>query len=295
MEIAGITITHPARQVFPEAGLTKGEVAKYYFGIAGHLLPHLVDRPLSVLRCPQGRDENCFYQKHLGKGLPEAVQAITVREEDGDADYLAIDDTEGLIALIQFGTLEFHPWLARKDRLDRPDLMVFDLDPGEGVAWPDLIAAGRSLREILDDLGLTSFPKLTGGKGMHLVVPLERRCNFDTSKSAAKAIMDRLHHQDPDRFLVTASKEQREGKIFLDYLRNGRGATAVAPYSTRARPGAPVAVPLSWDELGPDLRPDHYSISSLSRRLASLQGDPWKGFSDTRQSLTRSILGKLGL
>lgn len=293
MELEGITITHPDREVFPEAGLSKGDVAEYYAGVAEHILPHLADRPLSVVRCPRGRSGSCFYQKHRSEGMPDAVRPIPVREKHGRSDYLGVTTAAGLVALVQFGVIEFHPWLARADRLDRPDLMVFDLDPGDGVEWPEVVAAGRSLRDNLADLGLASFVKLTGGKGLHLVVPLDRRAEFETVKTVARAVVGRLRDRDPDRFLVTAAKEDREGRIFLDYLRNARGATAVAPFSARARPGAPVAVPVAWDELAPGLQPDHHSIATLPRRLGALRRDPWSGFGDTRQSITQAVLAEL--
>ncbi|MEX2581251.1 MAG: DNA ligase D [Verrucomicrobiales bacterium] len=293
--VCGIEITSAERPVFPDAGITKGEVAEYYADVAAHLLPHVADRPLSVVRCPSGRKKQCFYQKHHSPGMPDAIGAVSVTEKEGKADYLTVDSAEGLVALAQFGVLEIHPWLSRNDRLDRPDLMVFDLDPSEDVDWEEVLGAAYLLRDILAGFDLDSFPKLTGGKGLHVVVPMTRRLDFETIKPAAKGIVERVRKRNPDKFLITASKAKRKGKIFLDYLRNGRGATAVAPFSLRSRPGAPVAVPLAWKEVGPALRPNQYDIKSLPRRLSSLKRDPWDGFFDINQSLKKSALRELGV
>jgi bifunctional non-homologous end joining protein LigD len=227
--------------------------------------------------------------------MPGAIRAVTIDEDDGGSEYLTISSAAGLIALVQFGALEIHPWLARNDHLDRPDQMIFDLDPGETVEWGEVLGAAHLLRDLLEELGLRSFPKLTGGKGLHVVVPLTRRASFDLVKRGARAIAARLRDQNPEKFLLTASKSRRKGRIFIDYLRNGRGATAIAPYSVRARPGAPVAVPVRWDELAPAIGSAHYDLHSLPRRLASLPGDPWDGFASTRQSLTLSLLRELGI
>lgn len=293
--VAGIEITHPDRVVFPDAEISKGDIAQYYSAVATHLLPYISDRPLSVLRCPDGRKQSCFYQKHNHEGMHEAVGAVAIEEGIEAEKYLTVNSEEGLVALAQFGVMELHPWLSRNDRLDRPDMMIFDLDPDDEVAWEEVLGAAFLLRDILTGFDLESFPKLTGGKGLHIVVPLLRRHDFGTVKPAAEAIAGELRDKNPGKFLITASKAKRKGKIFVDYLRNGRGSTAVAPFSVRARQGAPVAVPIGWDEVKPNLKPDQYDIKSVLRRLASLKKDPWEGMSKTRQSLTKSILSELGV
>lgn len=291
-EVAGMVISHPDRTVFPDAGVTKGEVAQYYFDIAAWMLPHVANRPLSVVRCPEGREKPCFYQKHLAAGMPDAVGSVRVPNED--ERYLTVDSPEGLVALAQFGVLEIHPWLARNDRLDRPDSMVFDLDPGEGVPWEEVLGASFLLRDLLRGFDLESFPKLTGGKGLHVVVPLARRLGFEVVKPVTKAIAERMVDQNPGRFLTSATKAKRKGKIYVDYLRNGQGATAVAAFSLRARPGAPVAVPVSWDEVRPGLKPDAFTLQNVRQRLGKQKADPWAGFSGLAQTLAKGVLRELG-
>lgn len=294
-QVCGIEITSPERKVFPDAQITKLEVAQYYADVAEYLLPYTADRPLSIVRCPEGRKKQCFYQKHRSQGMPDVIASVTVPEKSGKDEYLTINSAEGLVTLAQFGVLEIHPWLSRNDRLERPDTLIFDLDPADDVEWEEVLGAAYLLRDVLAGFDLESFPKLTGGKGIHVVAPLTRRHGFDVVKPAAKAIAERVRDQSPNKFLTKSSKSQRKGKIFIDYLRNGRGATAVAPFSTRARPGAPVAVTVSWDEIRPELKPDQYTIQNIFRRLSSLRSDPWEGYFDIRQSLTKSMLRDLGV
>ncbi len=250
VEIAGISVSSPGREVYPKAGLTKREVAEYHEAIADRMLVETADRPLSLVRMPEGLAGERFFQKHRGKGWPDALKTVEIEESNGKtADYMYVTNAAGLVAAVQMGTLEFHVWGARRDRLDRPDRMVFDLDPDEGVAFPDVAAAARDIRDILADLGLPSWPLVTGGKGVHVVVPLRRTAGWDTVKLYARVFAQGLAAAHPDRFLAEMSKAKRKGRIFVDWLRNERGATAVAPFSMRARPGAPVAVPVGWDEL----------------------------------------------
>ncbi|MEX2177019.1 MAG: DNA ligase D [Pirellulaceae bacterium] len=286
-----IRLTHPERVLFPDIGRTKLDLANYYTRVADWILPHLADRPLSMLRCPKGEGEKCFFQKHAAAGTPAELRRIDVAvtagvEKDGLAEYLIADDLPGLLALAQMSILEIHPWGSRGDRLEQPDRLIFDLDPGADVAWTRVIAAARLVRETLDQLHLQSFVKTTGGKGLHVVVPLEpRRHAWPAAKHFAQAVARHLAEQQPERYTVSMSKAARRGKIFIDYLRNDRGATAVAPYSTRAKPGAPVSTPLAWDELSPKLKSDHFRLDTLPRRLESLASDPWTGFFECRQQL----------
>jgi bifunctional non-homologous end joining protein LigD len=285
--VAGIKLTHPDRVLWADAGVTKEGLASFYDGIAGWLLPHLVHRPLSLVRCPAGAEGHCFFQKHSWAGLSGSIRRETVRDESGEEEVLYVDDIAGVVALVQAGVLEIHPWGARIDDVDQPDRITMDLDPGEDVAWPTVIAAARELRERLAADGLESFVKTTGGKGLHVVLPIDAgSSDWASVKAYAKALADSLERDAPDRFIAKSTKAARRGRIYVDYLRNGRGATAVAAYSTRARPGAPVSVPLTWDELSPAVKPNHYTVLNLAARLNRLN-DPWAEIGRVRQSLPK--------
>ena len=287
IRVGGVRLTHPGRVLYPEQGLTKLALAHYYEGIAGRLLPQLAGRPLSLLRCPEGRAAECFFQKHPGRALPARVPRLQVpnRDHTGPRGFATVHTAADLIALVQAGTLELHVWGSREPDLERPDQLVFDLDPGPGVAWSAVIDAARGLRQRLDALGLAGFVRTTGGKGLHLVVPIEPSCDWPTAKGFARAVAAAHAADDPRRFTVNMAKSRRRGRIFIDYLRNGRGATAIASWSTRARPGATVAVPLHWDELGPVLTSDRFDVNNVRGRLAALADDPWDGFEAARRPL----------
>jgi bifunctional non-homologous end joining protein LigD len=247
-----------------------------------------------LLRCPAGRDKHCFYQKHLAESTPPTLVEVPGTELGGErATYVAVESLAGLVSLVQLGVLEIHPWGSRRQHLDRPDVLVFDLDPGPGVDWRGVVAAARELRDLLAELSLTSFAKLSGGKGLHLVVPIEPRLEWEPAKAFCRAVVDLLAERAPDRYTTVMTKAKRRGRIFLDYLRNGYGNTAVAPYSSRARPGAPVAAPVRWEELGPRTPPDRYTVRNLGRRLASLRADPWEGFFDLGQGVPKAVLRQL--
>ena len=287
--IAGVRVTHPDRVLYPEQGYTKRDVAEYYEQIADWILPYVVDRPLTLVRCPEGYQGECFFQKHLTGSLPDAVGGVMVEVKGKDEEYVAIDDVAGLVALVQMGVLELHPWPARETNLEKPDQLVFDLDPGEGVTWKDVVQGARDVRDRLESAGLKTFLRTSGGKGLHIVAPLAHRNTWEEFKAFAKSVADAMTRDEPDRYIATLSKAKRRGKVFIDYLRNQRGATAIASYSTRRRAGAPVAVPLDWDELSTRTRPDMYNIRNLPKRLDKLKQDPWADFFTTRQSITRKI------
>lgn len=287
---AGVRLSSPEKVLYPELGLTKRQLAEYYASIADHVLPHVIDRPLSLLRCPEGRNKSCFFQKHHNKTLPKAVHAVEVFEKDKKAEYLVIHDLAGLISLVQLGTLEIHPWGAKADRPDRPDQIIFDLDPSEEVAWGDVMDAATLVRDLLDQLGLQSFVRTSGGKGLHLVTPIRRRSTWDDVKDFARRAADAIVRRAPERYIATMSKARRKGKIFIDYLRNSSGATAIASFSARAKPGATVATPLRWEELTARLDPQDFTIETVPDRLAKLKADPWDGFFTVKQSLTKSML-----
>jgi bifunctional non-homologous end joining protein LigD len=288
-EFAGVRLTHPDRIVFPKAGITKRDLAAYYASVASFILPHLAGRPLSLVRCPEGLTKPCFFQRHRAEMMPRAVRGVNVEEDAGTEVYPVIDDAEGLISLVQLGVLEFHPWGSRDDRIDRPDRLIFDVDPAQDVAWAEVVRAARRVKERLEQLGLESFVRTTGGKGAHVVVPIARRTSWEDLKSFARAIADALVREQPERYIAQSSKQKRAGRIFIDYLRNDRGATAVASFSTRARPGATVATPLAWDELSASLRPQQFTTVTVPERLRKLHDDPWQGFFNVPQSINRGM------
>ncbi len=286
--VSGVRLTNPERVYYPEARLTKRDIAAYYAYIVDWILPHVVRRPLSVLRMPRGVEAQGFFQKHLNESLPDAISGVEIEEGGARQRYICIADETALITLVQLGTLELHPWGARADKPNRPDLMTFDLDPGDGVAWPVAIEAAQGLRYELDQCGLQSFVKTSGGKGLHVVVPLTRRHTWEDVKDFSRRVVLRIAAAAPKHFVTTSSKTARKGKIYLDYLRNAQGATSVAAYSTRARPGAAVSTPVSWDELPTVPGPTHFTVMNVPQRLAALSADPWDGYETVRQSITRA-------
>jgi bifunctional non-homologous end joining protein LigD len=269
-----VTLTHPDRVLWPDVGLTKEGLAAYYAEIADRILPHVAGRPLSLLRCPDGIG-SCFYQKHGWAGIDERYLRTL---GNGAEKAVVIRDADGLRALVQASVLEIHPWGASAADPDRPDRLVFDLDPGNGVAWDEIVAGALEVRERLRASGFGTFVKTSGGKGLHVVVPLRPSAGWDAAKAFAKAVASAMAKDAPDRFVATVSKKARDGRIFVDYLRNQRGATAVAAYSTRARAGAPVSIPVAWDELPSLGSGARFGVASLLGRLAALGKDPWAGF-----------------
>ncbi len=282
-EVAGVTITHADRLLYPEQGLTKRHLAEYYEGIADWILRYVAGRPLTLVRCPQGSKGQCFYQKHLTDSLPDALRGVTVDKDE--AQYVVLDDLTGLVSLVQMGVLEIHPWSSRAESLEKPDQIVFDLDPGPGVTWEQMIAAARNVRKRIASNKLESFVRTSGGKGLHIVVPLKPGGTWEAVKEFSKSIAFEMQNDESDLYIATASKAKRNKKIFIDYLRNSRGATSVASYSTRARAGAPIAMPLRWEELGRLKSADQYTVENSLRRLSSLKKDPWEDFFKIRQTL----------
>jgi len=251
------------------------------------MLPHVRNRPLSLVRCPQGRTKECFYQKHASDGFPAAFREIEIAEKSGRDRYLYIEDKAGLVAAVQMGVLELHVWGARTDRIERPDRLVFDFDPDEDIPFSRVRDGASEMRERLDDLGLVSFLLATGGKGLHVVVPFERRHDWDAHKNFAEALARSMARDAPERYTATLSKASRRGKVFVDYLRNGRGATAIAPFSSRARANAPVAFPLPWSALGRLKDARSVTAGNAAARYARYKGDPWEGYFQLRQRLPK--------
>jgi bifunctional non-homologous end joining protein LigD len=287
--IAGIRLSKPDKVLYPDAGLTKLDLARYYEAVAEHALPHLTGRPLSLLRCPEGYTGECFFQKHQSGGMPPSIQRIEIAEKAGTEISLYVKDLAGLIGLVQMGVLEIHPWGSTIARVETPDRLTFDLDPDVGLSWKRVVEGAVELRKLLDSLGLRSFLKTTGGKGLHVVVPVAPRLAWDEAKAFTKQVTERLVAAAPDRYTATLAKKARHGKIFIDYLRNGRGATAVGAYSARARAGATVSTPIAWDELASGTRSDEFTIKTLPKRLAELRADPWQDFLSTKQSITAAM------
>ncbi|MGU3665789.1 DNA ligase D [Methylobacterium sp. A49B] len=279
--IESVTLTHPDRILWPDVGLTKEGLAAYYTDIAEHILPHVVDRPLSLVRCPDGVG-SCFYQKHGWAGMDDRHIHLV---EVGGEQVVVIRNREGLLALVQASVLEIHPWGAAAADPDQPDRLIFDLDPGEGVGWTNLVAGAVEVRERLEKRGLLSFVKTTGGKGLHVVTPVKPQMTWAEAKAFTKRVASEMAKDSPDRYVATISKQARDGRIFVDYLRNQRGATAVAAFSTRARPGAPVSVPVTWDELPSLGSGARFSVASVPSRIAALKRDPWAEFARAARTL----------
>lgn len=290
-EVAGIGISHPERIIFPDTDITKFDLADYYHRVADRILPFLVNRPLSMLRCPEGIGEACFFQRHMATGPSEHIYDTGIPVRGRDDDYLMIKDEQGLISLIQWGVIELHPWGCLASHPDRPDRMIFDLDPDPEVAWDTLVNAAFEVRDRMSELGLHSFLKTTGGKGLHVCVPLDRDYSWATVKAFARATAQSMAHDAPETFIATMSKEKRKGLIFVDYLRNDHTATAVSAWSVRARPGAHVSTPLAWDELTPALKPSQFTMETVLERRA----DVWAEFFKVRQSIRRAYLEALNI
>jgi bifunctional non-homologous end joining protein LigD len=277
-----IKLTHPERILWPESGITKQGLADYYADIADWILPHISGRVLSLLRCPSGTGEKCFFAKHPWSGLSRVVQRVDVGEAE---PMLALDSLEGLMSLVQAGVIEIHPWGSRADRLDRPDRLILDLDPGEDVPWSAVITAAGEVRRRLESRGLKSFVKTSGGKGLHVVVPVEPSVGWAEAKSFAASIAEAMAADQPDRYVATVAKRARRGRVYIDYLRNDPGSTAVAAYSPRSSPQASVSTPLEWEELSQGLHSDHFTVGNVRNRLAFLKRDPWQGFFTMRQRI----------
>jgi bifunctional non-homologous end joining protein LigD len=289
-EIASVAISNPDKLYFPEAGITKRDLAQYYVDLAPLLLPHIASRPLSLVRCPDGWKGQCFYQKNADKAVNPAVSRIPV---DKSVTYMGASTPTALAALVQWGVIEIHPWGSRAPRLDRPDRLIFDFDPDPELPWSELVTAVTLLRTLLGEMDLVGFLKTTGGKGLHVVLPIRATLDWDEAKSFTKSVADLMVRTFPDRFVATIAKAKRHGKILVDYFRNAREATAVAPYVVRSRANAPVAMPLHWTELDRDVRNDYFNVSNARERLSAMKDDPWADFLDTKQTITAAIRKRL--
>ena len=282
-EVGGIALSHPDRVYWQDSGVTKRDLAEFYKQIWQWMRPHVVGRPISLLRCPEGAAGQCFFQKHAAAGI--ATEHLHLTPEKGDK-IISIDSLDGLVSLVQAGVLEIHTRGTTVDDRERADRLVFDLDPGPGTGWKDVVAAACEVQARLTKIKLKSFLKTSGGKGLHVVLPI-KPVPWDTAKDFCHAVAASMQADDPDRYVASATKSKRNKRIFIDYLRNSREATAVAPYSTRARPGAPVSTPIEWSELGTLKSANQFTVLNFTARLNRLRKDPWANIGRIKQTLPK--------
>ena len=283
-ELLGVRLSSPDKVLWEEQGVTKSELADYYLAVADRILPHIARRPITLVRCPTGAEKKCFYQRHPASGVLPQLKEVPI--PGFDEPYLHMEDEAGLVAAVQMGTLELHPWGVTVERPDRPDRIIFDLDPAEGLGFDAVVAAALDVRDRLEAMGLRSFAKTTGGKGLHVVVPISPDSEWREAKAFAKELAEMMSEERPDLYLARISKAEREGRIFIDYLRNDPTSTAVGPYSTRARKGAPVSLPIEWDEVAPGLDPKAFNLRTVPGLIAD-RPDPWAEILDVRQALPK--------
>jgi bifunctional non-homologous end joining protein LigD len=295
VDLLGVRLTHPDRVYYPDLGFTKLDLALYYVSIADAVLPHLEGRPLTLVRCPDGTGGESFYQKKAGFWTPPQIRRFPV--QDKAEEHLFVDSVPGLVALAQAGILEVHPWNSRVSRLEEPDQVIFDLDPDESLPFSRVAAAARRVRALLGERGLESFVKTTGGKGLHVCVPLLPERGWQELEDFTRAVALRLARDEPKEFTANMAKAQRKGKVFVDYLRNVRGANAVGAYSTRARAGAPVSVPVDWDELDRLSGATDFTVAEVPLRVLGFQpggaADPWARYLELKQRVPPSLTREL--
>jgi bifunctional non-homologous end joining protein LigD len=285
VNVAGVTITHPDRVVYPDAGLTKLDLAKYYDTVATWMLPHVVGRPLTLVFCPQGVSADCAYLKHGKAWGPKALRRVRIQEKTKEGEYMVVESVDGLVSLMQMNWIEAHTWNSTIADIEHPDRLVFDLDPGPKVTWPRVIAAARQVRAALETLRLRSWVKTTGGRGLHVVVPIRPEHDWSECLSFARQVAETMAAAQPAKYTTEFAKAGREASILIDYLRNNRTNTSIAAFSPRARPGATVSVPLGWDELAPSAPPERWTVRTVPRRLARLRADPWAEYWTARQRI----------
>ncbi|MBB3524071.1 non-homologous end-joining DNA ligase [Rhizobium sp. BK456] len=281
-----VVLTHPDRLYWPDEGVSKQALADYYAAVWPFMAPYLVNRPLALLRLPDGiKGHQRFFQKHAWKGMNPHIEEVADPEEIDGEKLLRIVDFDGLTALVQSAVLEIHPWGTTTENWERPDMITMDLDPGEDVAWSAVISAALDVKARLEARDLAAFVKTSGGKGLHVVAPLARKAGWAAVKDFAHSLAESMSADAPEKYLSTATKAKRGGHIYIDYLRNGRGNTAVAAYSTRARPGAPVSMPIDWTELNKVSGPAAFTLANVPQRLATRPSDPWRDFFDAAAPL----------
>jgi bifunctional non-homologous end joining protein LigD len=290
--VAEIRLSHPDKLLYRDQGVSKRNIAEYYESVSKWMMPHVIDRPLALVRCPAGQEAKCFFQRNWSQTLPDAVDKVNVGEGRKHELHVAVHDLSGLISLVQLSVLEVHTWNCASADIEHPDQLVFDLDPGPGVTWKRLVESARLLHQTLTELRLPQFLKTSGGKGLHITVPIEPTIEWDEAKQFCETIAQSLAKSSPSLFVANMRKDLRVGKVYIDYHRNGRGATAVAPYSTRARAGAPVSMSIAWDQLGKASSAAQYTVESARHYLARRRMDPWHGFERSRVDLRKIVIGK---
>jgi bifunctional non-homologous end joining protein LigD len=284
--VAGIRLSHPHRLIYPELGLTKQQLAEYYVGIGDWILPHIAGRPLTLVHCPAGLSAPCRYLRHAKAWGPSALRRVRIREKTKTGEYLIADSVTAVVALAQMGIVEIHTWNSVFDDLERPNRIVWDLDPGPDVKWADVVACARLLREILDVLELRAWAKTTGGRGLHVVVPIRASLDWVACLDFAAAVSEALARSRPGRLTTAFAKRGREDKILIDYMRNNRTNTSICAYSPRARDGAPVSTPITWEEI--TTRPQH-TLLTVPRRLGRLRHDPWRDYWSSSHTISTRV------
>jgi len=280
-----VKLTSLKKMMYPEDKISKGDIYNYYLAVASFILPFIQNRLLTLVRCPSHYQE-CFYQKHWNQSTANTLLSFPIKNKEKKTEnYLYLTDQNGLFGLVQMGVLEIHPWGSTINHIELPDIIVFDLDPSPELLWEKTVQAAMEIKQFLEALDLRSFIKNTGGKGLHVVVPIEPKYDWDVIKRFSELFVKFVEKQNPENYITNMSKSKRKGKIYLDYLRNQRNATAISAYSTRARAGAPIATPLHWDELTNNIKDTFYTIHTLPKRLSNLKKDPWEDFWDLKQEL----------
>jgi bifunctional non-homologous end joining protein LigD len=284
--VQGVRISHPERIVYPGLGLTKLDLIRYYERIGDSIVPHLAGRPLTLVLCSKGVTAPCVYLRHTKLWGPQVIRRVRIREKTKLGEYMVADHIEAVIGVIQMGVVEIHTWNSTDDDVERPNRIVWDLDPGPAVTWAEVVAAARELRAVLEVLELESWIKTTGGRGLHVVIPLQPARDWSECLAFSRAVATALVRGNPGRYTTTFAKQGRESRILIDYLRNNRTNTSVAAYSARARPGATVSMPIAWEQLSARRQPDRFTVLSVPRRLERPSADPWRQYWKTRQRIS---------
>ena len=292
-EIAGVAITHPDKLMFPERAITKRQLAEYYESVADRMLPHIQGRPLTLVFCPKGVAEGCQYLRHSKLWGPKAIRRVKIKEKTKVGEYMVVESVEGLISLIQMNVLEAHTWNSTIEHIEQPDRLVFDLDPGANTTWPQVIESARLVRSALQALNLEAWVKTTGGRGLHVVVPIAAVRDWSECLEFARGVAEVFVQRDAGRYTTDFRKAGRASKILVDYLRNNRTNTSICAFSVRARQGAPVSMPLDWNDLSPSTTPDRFTMQTTAAYLARHRADPWHRYWTARQRLTAAAFAAL--